>query len=192
MLIQTVTSICLYCRRENLRLLNPLKTKTVRNGFEMLTHNKRPDGINKKVKKELKKEKNKTNIWAYAVGLGGTTSDRIAFGHPAVFPEKLAEDHILSWSNIGDLVFDPMVGSGTTCKMAALNNRKYLGVDISGRIYRNSKTKIRLICMKNLQKGNWALYRQDFGFNVENKKKSPIATHFNKNTVVQILEFGGC
>ena len=81
--------------------------------------------------KELKKEKTRTNIWPYAVGMHGTTSDKIAFQHPAVFPEKLAEDHILSWSNEGDLVFDPMCGSGTTCKMAMLNNRNWIGIDMS-------------------------------------------------------------
>lgn len=104
---------------------------TKRSGWEMVVSNKGPDGVNNKVPVELKKEKTKTNIWSYAVGFGGTTSDRIAFDHPAVFPEKLAEDHILSWSNEGDLVFDPMCGSGTTCKMAALNGRRWLGVDIS-------------------------------------------------------------
>ena len=51
--------------------------------------------------------------------------------HPAVFPEKLAEDHILSWSNEGDVVLDPFVGSGTTPKMAKLNGRNYIGFDIS-------------------------------------------------------------
>ena len=110
---------------------HPLKDKTIRNGFEMLTHNKMPDGINKKRRAELKKEKTRTNIWQYAVGMHGTTSDKVAFQHPAVFPEKLAEDHILSWTNPGDLVFDPMCGSGTTCKMAMLNGRRWLGVDIS-------------------------------------------------------------
>ena len=79
----------------------------------------------------FKKEKTKTNIWQYAVGLGGSTRDRIAFKHPAVFPEKLAEDHILSWTNPNDLVLDPMCGSGTTCKMAALNGRRWFGIDIS-------------------------------------------------------------
>ena len=97
---------------------NPLKEKTARNGYEMVVHNKGPDAVNKKVLKELKTEKTRTNIWAYAVGFGGTTSDKIAFQHPAVFPEKLAEEHILTWTNPGDLVFDPMCGSGTTCKMA--------------------------------------------------------------------------
>ena len=110
---------------------NPLKVPTVRHGKELLTHNKLPDGVNKKKLGELKKEKTRTNIWSYAVGLGGTTRDKIAFQHPAVFPEKLAEDHILSWSNPGDLVLDPMCGSGTTGKMALLNNRDFLGIDIS-------------------------------------------------------------
>ncbi len=110
---------------------NPLKAPTQRNGLEMLPHNKLSDGVNKKKLGELKKEKTRTNIWSYAVGLGGTTSDRIAFQHPAVFPEKLAQDHILSWSNPGDLVLDPMCGSGTTGKMALLNDRRFIGIDIS-------------------------------------------------------------
>ena len=80
-------------------IFNPLKEPTQRHGYEKLTHNKLPDGINKKKLGKLNKEKTRTNIWSYAVGLGGTTKDRIAFQHPAVFPEKLAEDHIKSWSN---------------------------------------------------------------------------------------------
>lgn len=51
--------------------------------------------------------------------------------HPASFPEKLAEDHILSWSNEGDTILDPMAGSGTTLKMAMKNNRNYIGIEIS-------------------------------------------------------------
>ena len=113
------------------KTFHPLKVPTVRSGEELLTHNKLPDGINKKKMGRLNEEKTRTNIWPYAVGLGGTTRDRIAFQHPAVFPEKLAADHILSWSNPGDLVLDPMCGSGTTCKMAMLNNRQYIGIDIS-------------------------------------------------------------
>jgi site-specific DNA-methyltransferase (adenine-specific) len=110
---------------------NPLKTKTARQGHEMMPFNKGADGVNRKTMGELKPEKTMINIWEYAVGLGGTTSDRIAFKHPAVFPEKLAEDHILSWTNEGDVVFDPMCGSGTTCKMAMKNKRLYIGCDIS-------------------------------------------------------------
>ena len=51
--------------------------------------------------------------------------------HPAPFPEQLANDHIISWSNEGDLVYDPFMGSGTAAKMAKLNNRNYIGSEIS-------------------------------------------------------------
>jgi len=113
------------------KTFNPLLTKTVRHGFEMLVHNKGADGVNKKIRKELKKEKTLCNVWEFAVGLHGSTSDRMAFEHPAIFPEKLAEQHILSWSNPGDLVLDPMCGSGTTCKMAHIHARDFIGIDIS-------------------------------------------------------------
>jgi site-specific DNA-methyltransferase (adenine-specific) len=67
----------------------------------------------------------RNNIWKYTVGFNDKTS------HPAVFPEKLAEDHILSWSNEGDVVLDPFMGSGTVAKMAIRNNRKCVGIEIS-------------------------------------------------------------
>lgn len=126
------------------KLFNPLKTKTVRQGYEMLPFNKQADGMNKKILAELKPEKTLTNIWDYAVGLHGSTSDKIAFQHPAVFPEKLAEDHILSWTKEGDVVFDPMCGSGTTCKMAAINNRYYIGCDISKEYVELTKERLEL------------------------------------------------
>jgi DNA modification methylase len=72
----------------------------------------------------------RNNIWRYNVGKGFNSSDDESHKHPAIFPEKLAEDHILSWSNEGDVVLDPFSGSGTTCKMAKKNNRKYIGIDI--------------------------------------------------------------
>ena len=52
-------------------------------------------------------------------------------GHPAVFPEQLARDHIISWSNEGDTIFDPMCGSGTTGAMAIQTGRNFIGFDIS-------------------------------------------------------------
>lgn len=58
-------------------------------------------------------------------------TDKRGIGHPAIFPEKLAEDHILSWSNPGDIVLDPFTGSGTTLKMAIANERQYIGFEIS-------------------------------------------------------------
>ena len=70
------------------------------------------------------------NIWGYATGKNKGSKDDI-WQHPATFPEKLAEDHIISWSNKGDIVLDPMCGSGTTCKMAMLNKRNFIGIEIS-------------------------------------------------------------
>jgi len=126
------------------KTFNPIKVPTVRTGVEMLVTNRKSDGKIKKVLGELKREKVKENIWEYAVGLGGTTKDKIAFKHPAVFPEKLAEDHILSWTNEGDLVFDPMCGSGTTLKMAKLNNRRYIGIDISEEYCRIAQERLQM------------------------------------------------
>jgi site-specific DNA-methyltransferase (adenine-specific) len=73
----------------------------------------------------------RNNIWRYNVGKGFNSSDKESHNHPAIFPEKLAEDHILTWSNKGDVVLDPFMGSGTTCKMAKKNGRCYIGIDMS-------------------------------------------------------------
>ena len=123
---------------------NPIKEVTVRQGLEKMPANKKADGVNNKVLSRLNPYKSRNNIWEYAVGLGGTTSDKIAFKHPAVFPEKLAEDHILSWTNPGDIVFDPMSGSGTTLKMALKNGRSYLGCDISDEYVEIAKERLRV------------------------------------------------
>ena len=80
---------------------------------------------------DINEEVPRRNIWWYSVGLNGSTKDREAFKHPAIFPEKLAKDHILSWTNEGDVVFDPMCGSGTSIVMANELGRKYIGIDIN-------------------------------------------------------------
>lgn len=72
----------------------------------------------------------RSNIWKYVTSKLGQ-NDEIAYKHPAQFPEKLAEDHINSWSNEGDIVLDPFIGSGTTAKMAIINNRNFIGFEIS-------------------------------------------------------------
>lgn len=71
------------------------------------------------------------NVWYINNGSGWTTKDKWAYEHPAMFPESLAEDHILSWSDPGDLVLDPMCGSGTTLKMAKMNGRDFIGIDLN-------------------------------------------------------------
>lgn len=69
-------------------------------------------------------------VWCYATGRNVTTKDGYALAaHPALMPERMAEDHIRSWSKVGDLVFDPFAGAGTTLKVARLNFRRYLGFE---------------------------------------------------------------
>jgi DNA modification methylase len=90
------------------------------------------DGELKEMPKfEISEYGNRFNVWNYSTGKNYSTKDSIAFNHPAIFPEELAEDHILTWSNEGDIILDPMVGSGTTTKMAKLNNRNFIGFDIN-------------------------------------------------------------
>ena len=84
-----------------------------------------------KKRKPVGTEKIKGNIWYITTGHGHSTKDKIAFNHPAIFPEKLANDHVVSWSNEGDLVYDPFAGSGTTLKMALLNRRNFIGSEVS-------------------------------------------------------------
>jgi DNA modification methylase len=78
-----------------------------------------------------KELKTKGNVWEYGVGYMKSTTDKRAYDHPAIFPESLARDHILSWSNEGDLVYDPMAGSGTVPKMAIQTKRNWIASEIS-------------------------------------------------------------
>ena len=78
-------------------------------------------------KVERTKEKKVGNVFFYSVGGGISTKDKIAYNHPAIFPEKLAADQINTWTNENDLVYDPFMGSGTTAKIAHLLKRKWIG-----------------------------------------------------------------
>lgn len=82
------------------------------------------------------------NVWKYAVGNNGSTTDKIAHLHPAIYPETLAADHILSWSNEGDTVLDPFLGSGTTGKMASQLGRKFIGIERDPEYFAISQKRI--------------------------------------------------
>lgn len=103
---------------------------------------------------ELKKRKSRgemivqpfgyrNNIWRYNNGYGYTTKDKWAYEHPAMFPEELAKDHILSWSNEGDTVLDPMCGAGTTLKMAKQLKRNYIGIDLSEKYCKLAQKRVQ-------------------------------------------------
>ena len=90
------------------------------------------NGVRNRGKSTVRDEYGKRfNIWNYPIGGGHCTKDKIAYQHPAIFPEQLANDHIISWSNENDIVLDPFMGSGTTAKMAKLNGRNFIGFEIS-------------------------------------------------------------
>lgn len=124
---------------------NPIMTeKKYLENRKVKQYNKRTDG-SQIVREYATKSTQKviSNIWEYSVGLNNSTRDKIAFSHPAIFPEKLAEDHILSWSNPGDIVLDPFVGSGTTAKMAVLTGRQYIGFDCSAEYCEMARARVQ-------------------------------------------------
>ena len=108
---------------------------------------KRADGSNRDDRTEklkgvkIKNYKIKSNVWEYAIG-SGVSKDKIAFKHPAIFPEQLAQDHILSWSNENDIVLDCFMGSGTTGKMAKLLNRNFIGIELDEEYFEIAKKRI--------------------------------------------------
>ena len=92
----------------------------------------------------LGEEGYRTNIWCCPVGWGKTTQDWYVYEcHPALMPEDMARDLILSWSRPSELVFDPMAGAATTCKMAMLNNRRYLGFEIHEPYFHIAQRRLR-------------------------------------------------
>jgi len=88
------------------------------------------------------KERKLNNIFFYNVGTS-SAKDKIAFEHPAIFPEQLAIDQISTWTNEGDLVYDPFMGSGTTAKAAEMLGRRWLGSEISKEYVRLAEKRLK-------------------------------------------------
>jgi len=95
--------------------------------------------------KSVKKESIKNNIWYYSVNRGAISKDLSVHKHPAAFPEQMAIDHIKSWSNKGDLVLDPFIGSGTTAIACIKTERNFIGFDVSEEYCELSKLRIENI-----------------------------------------------
>jgi DNA modification methylase len=78
--------------------------------------------------------KARTNVWNITNGKGFAHPDPggdLAYAHSATYPLQLAHDHIVSWTNPGDVVLDPFNGAGTTCVAAKMTGRTYVGIDSS-------------------------------------------------------------
>jgi len=112
------------------KTFNPITEPTKYQGLANMK-NRGQNGTLDYKKVERTKEKKVGNVFFYSVGGGISTKDKIAYNHPAIFPEKLAADQINTWSNENDLIYDPFMGSGTTAKMSILNNRNWVGSEIS-------------------------------------------------------------
>jgi site-specific DNA-methyltransferase (adenine-specific) len=87
-------------------------------------------------------------VWNYSTS--NSEGNRLKLKHPATFPDKLAEDLILCFSKAGDVVLDPMCGSGTTCVMAMQTNRSYVGIDVSAEYCKIARRRLSL-AKKNKQ-----------------------------------------
>ena len=89
------------------------------------------------------KERKINNIFYYNVGTS-SSKDKIAFQHPAIFPEQLVNDQIETWTNEGDIVYDCFMGSGTTAKVAHLLNRQWIGSEISSEYVEIAEKRLSL------------------------------------------------
>jgi DNA modification methylase len=90
-----------------------------------------------------KDERVRDNVWVYDVGYGKSSDDKSVFLHPATFPEKLAKEHIVSWSDEGDMVLDCFSGSGTTALCSKQLGRKYIGIEISPAYCKIAEDRLR-------------------------------------------------
>ena len=135
---------------------NLLKQKTKwRKDTSQVSTCRNADGSTSAMKYEKGKEDRiLDNVWLINTGYMRTTKDKFAYKHPAMFPEELCESHILSWSNEGDTILDPFMGSGTTGKMAVLNNRNFIGIELDEEYFNIAKERIEKSIMTEPRKEN--------------------------------------
>ena len=130
------------------KTFNPIKDRVNRCHGEKLKGTQRNwDGslshkFNHGKNKRIAKFGMRTNIWKIANGYFKSSLDKIAYQHPAIFPESLARDHVISWSNRGDTVLDPFLGSGTTGKVCKQLGRKFIGIELDARYLTIATTRI--------------------------------------------------
>ena len=127
---------------KTVNLLKDRRNKCAGTKIGAITRRESDGSLTKKKQIQIGEFGIRTNVWSYAVGNNKSTTDKFAFKHPAIFPEKLAQDHILSWSNEGDVVLDCFMGANTTGKMALLNNRNYIGVEKVEEYFKIGKKRI--------------------------------------------------
>jgi len=96
-----------------------------------------------KKSKEIREWGVRTNIWRIKNSGGFGQSSKSAYKHPATMPEELARGHIKTWSNEGDLILDPFMGSGTTAQVSIEENRNFIGFEIDDTYYDMCQERVR-------------------------------------------------
>lgn len=127
------------------KTFNGLRVPTIyRKDTSEISTTRQKDGTTKAMKYEKGKvDRLMDNIWLLNTGFMRTTKDKEAYKHPALFPDELANRHILSWSNEGDTVLDPFMGSGTTGKQAKLLKRNFIGIECVEEYFKIAKHRIK-------------------------------------------------
>jgi site-specific DNA-methyltransferase (adenine-specific) len=121
----------IFCKGKK-NTFNPLKVKCINAGImNNYTTSRQINGVLKRVNPIVTHEtKIKNNVWEI-MSNDNTDNKENDSVHPAVFPKQLVIDHIKSWTNENDVVFDPFAGSGTVAKVCQLLNRKFICSEIS-------------------------------------------------------------
>lgn len=131
------------------KTFNPLKESTKYRGIANMK-NRGKNGTLEYDKIERTEEKKIGNVFCYSIGGGISTKDKIAYQHPAIFPEQLAYDQIYTWTNEDDLVYDCFMGSGTTAKIAHQLKRNWLGSEISKEYVNIAQERINQYTIRSL------------------------------------------
>lgn len=131
------------------KTFNPITEPTKYQGLANMK-NRGKNGTLFYEKIERTSEKKIGNVFFYSVGGGISTKDKIAYNHPAIFPEKLVKDQIMTWTNENEIVYDPFMGSGTTAKIAQILNRKWVGSEISKEYIGIAEKRLKEYTMENL------------------------------------------
>ena len=125
------------------KTFNPIKRKNESKNLNRVVSDRGKNGELTKKKIVFNKESLKYNFWFYDCGNVDEAKQ-----HPAIFPEQLAADHIFSWSNEGDIVYDCFGGSGTTAKMAHLLKRNWILSEISEQYCKIAEKRIEPYLMQ--------------------------------------------
>jgi site-specific DNA-methyltransferase (adenine-specific) len=104
-------------------------------------------GESGRTKKHIKinKEKVDDNVWKFAIAQNHSPN-------PAVYPIELPKRHILSWTNEGDIILDPFIGSGTTAFAAMELGRNFIGFEMNEEYFNWANEKIEEFSQKSAKK----------------------------------------